>query len=1045
MNTVATHSAVPVWRVVIIEDSPEDRAEIRRLLLNGSDRRYKFVEAETGAAGLRGVLDASSGRPECVVLDYTLPDMNALEVLAAMVGADGLTVCPVVVLTGTADARRGPAVLRAGAQDFIGKGWMWAEGLTRAVENAAERWAMTRELKAGRVALQASQAQLKLAVEIAGLGVSRIDYETGTVVLDPIAAALFGLAAGVTLPRSVILATFHPDDKDEVVRRMDQSLDPTGEGTFGMEHRVVHADGSVHWLSVQKQVLFAETAGIRRPVSSVLAAVDITNRKVGEEQLRATEQFNRSLMDGTADCVKVLDMDGRLLHMNTPGLCALEIDDFESVCGQEWEALWPADARGDIERSVTRAVGGEVSSFQAYFPTAKGTPKWWEVTVSPVRDADGGQVVRLLAVSRDITERKQADDALRESQLFTRRVLDSLFAFVGVMTVDGTLIEVNRAPLEAAGISSSEVLGKKFWDCSWWSYSPEVQARLRAECESAAAGKVVRYDVPVRMAGEALLWIDFQLAPLSDNEGRITHLIPSGMDITARRAAAEKLRESEDRLRAATAAVSDLIWTNNADGLMESEQPGWGDFTGQSRDEYQGYGWSKAVHPEDAQPTLDEWNRAVAEKRSFIFEHRVRRRDGQWRHCSVRAVPVSNADGTIREWVGVHADITDRKRNEEKLRRLAAELSEADRRKDEFLATLAHELRNPLAPIRNGLELIKLAGGRAATVERARSMMERQLTQMVRLVDDLMDVSRISTGKLELRKERVPLATVLNSAVETSRPLIEKMGHELTVTLPKQPVTVDADMTRLAQVFINLLNIAAKYSDRGGHIQLTVEHQGSHVAVTVTDTGIGLAADQLPHIFEMFTQIVGSLARSQGGLGIGLMLAKRLVEMHGGSVEAKSEGPGMGSEFVVRLPVAIEASQAEVSGDDDEAVAPKSSLRILIVEDNRDGADSLSEMLKMMGNDTRTAYDGQQGVDMAGEYRPDVILLDIGLPKLNGYEACRLIREQPWGKGVALIAMTGWGQDKDRRRSDEAGFDHHLVKPVDPQALMKLIAALVAG
>jgi CheY-like chemotaxis protein len=344
-----------------------------------------------------------------------------------------------------------------------------------------------------------------------------------------------------------------------------------------------------------------------------------------------------------------------------------------------------------------------------------------------------------------------------------------------------------------------------------------------------------------------------------------------------------------------------------------------------------------------------------------------------------------------------------------------------------------------------GLELMKRAGGQAAIVERTRSMMERQLTQMVRLVDDLMDVSRIGRGKLELHKERIALATVLDSAWETSRPLIDQMGHELTVTLPEQSIVVDADLTRLAQVFLNLLNNAAKYSDRGGHIRLHVEPQGSDVVVSVKDAGIGIEADQLLRIFEMFTQIGGSLERSQGGLGIGLALVKRLVDMHGGSVEAKSEGPGMGSEFVVRLPVVIEASQPQASGVNDESVGPKSLLRILIVDDNRDSADSLSEMLKMMGSDTRTAYDGQQGVDMAGEYRPDVILLDIGLPKLNGYEACRLIRDQPNGKSVVLIALTGWGQDEARHSSGEAGFDHHLVKTVHPQALMKVITRLVAG
>lgn len=644
----------------------------------------------------------------------------------------------------------------------------------------------------------------------------------------------------------------------------------------------------------------------------VLVGVDVTDRQKAEAQLRMSEQFNRSLMDGTADCVKVLDPEGRLLHMNAPGLCAMQIDDFAPLCGLAWEVVWPAEARGDIERSVARAARGEVSSFHAYCPTAKGTPKWWEVTVSPVRDADGGQVVRLLAVSRDITERKRVEQALHDS---------------------------------------------------------------------------------------------------------------------------------EERLRAATSAVSELIWTNNADGLMEGEQRGWGDFTGQSREEYQGYGWSKAVHAEDAQRTVDAWTLAVAEKRTFVFEHRVRRFDGQWRLCSVRAVPILNADDTIREWVGVHTDITERKHDEETLRRLAAELSEANLRKDEFLATLAHELRNPLAPIRTGLQLMKLAAGQEATIEQARAMVERQVTQMVRLVDDLMDVSRISRGTLELRKERISLATVLNSAVETSLPLIEQMGQKLSVTLPGQPLVVDADMTRLAQVFLNLLNNAAKYGDRGGHIQLSVERQDSDAVVTVRDSGIGIAANQIPRIFDMFTQLDGSSDKAQGGLGIGLSLVKRLVEMHGGGVEARSEGPGKGSEFVVRLPVAGHApTPNEPSGE--PGPDTRSSLRILVVDDNRDGADSLSEMLKLMGNDTRTAYDGQAGVDMAGEFRPDVVLLDIGLPTLNGHDACRRIRAQSWGKDVVLIAVTGWGQDEDRRRSHDAGFDLHLIKPVDPKVLMQTFAEL---
>ncbi|HVF34997.1 MAG TPA: ATP-binding protein [Candidatus Saccharimonadia bacterium] len=369
-------------------------------------------------------------------------------------------------------------------------------------------------------------------------------------------------------------------------------------------------------------------------------------------------------------------------------------------------------------------------------------------------------------------------------------------------------------------------------------------------------------------------------------------------------------------------------------------------------------------------------------------------------------------------------------------------LQDADRRKDEFLATLAHELRNPLAPIRNGLEVMKLASDNREAVERSRAMMERQLGQLVRLVDDLMDVSRINQGKLELRMERVELAAVLNSAVETSRPLIEQAGHELTVVLPHEPVVIYADLTRLAQAFLNLLNNAAKYSDGAGRISVTAERQGKDVVVSVRDAGIGIAAEQLPGIFDLFSQVDRSLEKSQGGLGIGLTLVRRLVERHGGTVEARSDGAGKGSEFVVRLPVFVAASAPTATVDDRAPASPGKSFRIMVVEDNRDGAESLAAMLSIMGNETRTAYDGLDGVRAVEEFRPDVVLLDIGLPKLNGYEACRHIRGQPWGKELVLIAVTGWGQDEDRRRSREAGFDHHMVKPVEPHALMKLLAGL---
>ena len=372
---------------------------------------------------------------------------------------------------------------------------------------------------------------------------------------------------------------------------------------------------------------------------------------------------------------------------------------------------------------------------------------------------------------------------------------------------------------------------------------------------------------------------------------------------------------------------------------------------------------------------------------------------------------------------------------------LYQELRQNDQRKDEFLATLAHELRNPLAPIRNGLQVLRLAGGDGEMVSEARMMMERQLSQMVRLVDDLLDVSRITRDKLELKKQRVELLTVVHSAVETSRPLIEQAGHTITVTLPPTPIYLDADLTRLAQVFSNLLTNSAKYTPSGGRIWLIAEGFENEVAVTVRDNGLGIPAESLPKIFQMFSQVDRNMERAQGGLGIGLTLVRRLVEMHGGTVEARSDGPGQGSEFTVRLP-ALKLTQQTVTlqGEDSAVATAGLKQRILVVDDNHDSAMSLGIMLKLMGNEIQTAHDGLAAVAAAEEFRPDIILLDIGLPKLNGYDACRRVRQQPWSKGMVIVALTGWGQEDDRRRSKEAGFDHHLVKPVEIMALQQLLS-----
>lgn len=446
---------------------------------------------------------------------------------------------------------------------------------------------------------------------------------------------------------------------------------------------------------------------------------------------------------------------------------------------------------------------------------------------------------------------------------------------------------------------------------------------------------------------------------------------------------------------------------------------------------------------------------AVAEGRFEDEGWRVRK-DGSlfWANVIITAL---YDEGRLRGFAKVTRDLTERKRTEEELRQardrleervqertaqieeLLRQLGAADRRKNEFLATLAHELRNPLAPILNSLRILDMAEGDPKIQRQAREVIGRQVGQMVRLIEDLLDVSRITNNKLHLRRERVELAAAIRSALETTRPHIDKAGHALAVRFPPDPVFVDADPTRLAQVFINLLNNAAKYTPAGGRIWLTVARQGGEVLVSVRDTGIGIAAEHLPHLFEMFSQADPALERSVGGLGIGLSLAQGVARMHGGEIEARSKGPGEGSEFIVRLPVA----EAPSHGRPEPALAESRRApgwRVLVADDNRDSADSLSLLLSLDGYEVSTAHNGVEAVQAVASHHPDVALLDIGMPKLNGYEVARHIRDQPWGRDMLLIAITGWGQEDDKQRAQEAGFDHHLTKPVDLAELKRLLA-----
>lgn len=522
-------------------------------------------------------------------------------------------------------------------------------------------------------------------------------------------------------------------------------------------------------------------------------------------------------------------------------------------------------------------------------------------------------------------------------------------------------------------------------------------------------------------------------------------LILLGRHLKGRTKNAAIITEQAEKLRTTLSSIGDAVIATDAEGRVTIMNAVAESLTGWKIDDAAGRPLEDAfniVNESSRLPVESPITKALREGVIVgLANHTVLiAKDGTERPIDDSAAPIRFQNGAIIGCVLVFRDITGRKQAEDQLRELAANLSEADRRKNEFLAMLAHELRNPLAPIRNALQIVRISDSNRETVKFASDIMDRQVNHMVRLVDDLLDVSRVSQGKIELRRERVELAQILRNAVESIRPAIDQARNELSVTQPPKPVFLYADSTRLEQVFANLLSNACKYGKHGGRISLAAELRNDRIEISVKDHGVGIRPDMLKKIFEMFVQADQSLERSQGGLGIGLTLVQRLVEMHEGSVTAFSDGPDRGSEFVVSLPILEETNASPETLSQEPASSPV--RRYLVVDDNRDSAESLAMWLKLTGNETQMAFDGLEAVETAATFRPDVALLDIGLPKLNGYEVARRIREQPWGKNIVLVALTGWGQEEDRRKTNAAGFNGHLVKPVDFDYLMKLLAEL---
>ena len=535
------------------------------------------------------------------------------------------------------------------------------------------------------------------------------------------------------------------------------------------------------------------------------------------------------------------------------------------------------------------------------------------------------------------------------------------------------------------------------------------------------------------------LWVNAKASMAQDAEGAPVCRVVIN-DISERMLLDQRVRDQQFYTRSLIEANIDAMITTDSRGIITDANKQMESLTGCTRDELIGAPFKDYfTNPERAEAVIT----LVLDKGKVAdYELTARSRDGRETVVSYNATTFHDRDRRLQGVVAVARDVTERSRLERQMQLQAAELSDLHRRKDEFLAMLSHELRSPLAPIANAVQLLGLQRGSESPIQQqARGIIERQMGQLQHLVDDLLEVSRITTGRVQLRREHVAVSGIVEVAVETARPLIEQRRHELTVSLPPERILLHADAARLEQVVVNLLTNAAKYTEEGGHVWLTVQQEGEECVLRVRDTGPGIAPALLPRIFDLFTQAKRSLDRSQGGLGIGLALVQRLTELHGGKVEACST-LGKGSEFVVRLPVAptnTPPSRSSVTETGQPATRP---LRVLLVDDNVDTVLSFSLLLEACGHHVRTARDGLEAVQAALDYRPDLVLLDIGLPGLNGYEVAKRLRQDPGFANVVLVAVTGYGQNADRQASMEAGFNHHLVKPARLEQLQRILAAV---
>lgn len=889
------------------------------------------------------------------------------------------------------------------------------------------------ERKRSLDALRASEERFRLLFETSRDGIVAVDMSGRILEANPAYQKMLGYSLDELKRltyRDLTPAIWH-EMEEKIVR---EHILPSGESEE-YEKEYIRKDGSVFPVSLRAWTLLD---GDGRIVGMRGIVRDITERKSAEAALRVSELRYRTLMEATRAVTWSCPPSGLNVEPQ-PEWMAFTGQTAAEMRGEGWsEAVHPDDRLAAAEkwRDAVERAAPFISEHR--LRRRDGEWRWIRAQAAPIRDANG-EIVEFFGMNLDITDRKAAEDALRQSERRFRQVAESLPQFIWTCQADGACDYISPQWVRYTGRREAEQLGYGWLQ----QVHPEDRQRVIDAWRATAAGGL-QFDTEFRIRRHdgAYRWFRTLAVPMRDATGKVVKWFGSNTDIDDLKQAEEALRDSRRQLALALEAGQLGVWDWHIPSGEAQFGGDWAAMLGYDASELEPHvrTWEKLVHPDDREAVRSILSDHLEGRVDFYeCEHRLRHKDGSWRWILARGRVVErDDDGQPIRATGTHTDVTARHNAE-------AALQEADRRKDEFIATLAHELRNPLAPISNAVHVLKRKYGDGHADSRLLDMMRRQVDHLVRLVDDLLEISRITLGKVELRKEGVLLSDFLRHALETCQPLLDKKGHQVFLNIADDPLWVFGDPVRLAQIAANVISNAAKYTPPGGRIEIETAREGHASVLRIRDNGVGIDGDMLPHVFDLFAQTDGQIRLSEGGLGIGLALVRKLVALHGGRIAAHSDGPGCGSEFTVWLPLhgapgtAAASSEAAVRAEEDK------TARVLVIDDDHDVADSLGLLLESLGARVRKAYGGLEGVGTIDAYDPDLVFVDIGMPDIDGYETARRIRAREQGRRLFLVALTGHGQEDDRRRALEAGFDLHLTKPAPIGELEKALRQIRAG